>query len=103
MPLTDNILSFDISSPNSKAQAIAERAKQRRLELYLTQEGLPVRAGIPFVIYRQFERIGKFSLEGYHHIAYALDASQLQKPWKRRCSTTCREVWIEKERGGGNV
>ena len=74
MPITDNILSFDISSPDSKAQALAERVKQRRLELNLTQEGLSVKAGITLAAYRRFERTGKISLEGLLHIAYALDA-----------------------------
>ena len=74
MPTTDNILSFDITSPDSKAKALAERVKKRRLELDLTQEGLSVKAGIPFATYRRFELTGKISLEGLLHIAYALDA-----------------------------
>lgn len=74
MPLTDNILSFDTISPDSKAKALAERVKARRLELNLTQEGLSVKAGIPLATYRRFERTGKISLDGLLHIAYALDA-----------------------------
>ena len=74
MSITDNILSFDITSPDSKAKALAERAKRRRLELNLTQEGLSVKAGIPLGTYRRFERTGKISLEGLLHVAYALDA-----------------------------
>ena len=68
------ILSFDTTSPDSKAKALAERVKKRRLELDLTQGGLSVKAGIPLATYRRFERAGKISLEGLLRIAYALDA-----------------------------
>ena len=74
MDITNNILSFDIVSPDGKAKALAERVKTRRLEMNLTQEGLSVRSGLPLATYRRFERTGKISLEGLLHIAYALDA-----------------------------
>jgi transcriptional regulator with XRE-family HTH domain len=70
----DNILSFEGFSPESKAEALAKRAKARRLEMNLTQEGLSSRAGIPLATYRRFERTGKISLEGLLHIAFALNA-----------------------------
>ena len=70
----DNILSFDNNSIESKAKVLATRAKTRRLEMNLTQEGLSVRADIPLATYRRFERTGKISLEGLLHVAYALDA-----------------------------
>lgn len=74
MNTIDNILSFDIVSPEGKAKALAERVKTRRLEMNLTQEGLSVRSGVPLATYRRFERTGKVSLDGLLHIAYALDA-----------------------------
>ena len=74
MPLTNNILSFDTISPNSKAKALAERARQRRLELNLTQEGLSAKAGISLAACRRFEQTGKISLDGLLQIAYAIDA-----------------------------
>lgn len=74
MPLTNNILSFDTISPNSKAKALAERVRQRRLELNLTQEGLSAKAGITLATCRRFEQTGKISLDGLLQIAYALDA-----------------------------
>lgn len=74
MDLIDNTLSFNNVSPESKALALAERAKARRLEMNLTQEGLSVRSGIPLATYRRFERTGKISLEGLLHIAFALNA-----------------------------
>ena len=54
--------------------ALAERAKARRLEMNLTQEGLSARAGLPIATYRRFERTGKISLDGLLHIAFAIDA-----------------------------
>ena len=74
MDIIDNILLFDDNSLESKAKALATRAKARRLEMNLTQEGLSVRAGIHLATYRHFERTGKISLEGLLHVAYALDA-----------------------------
>ena len=74
MNITNNILSFDMISPEGKAKALAERVKTRRLEMNLTQEGLSVRSGLPLATYRRFERTGKISLDGLLHIAYALDA-----------------------------
>ena len=74
MVATDNILSFEYNSLEGKAKDMATRAKTRRLEMNLTQEGLSVRAGIPLATYRHFERTGKISLEGLLHVAYALDA-----------------------------
>ena len=74
MDITDNILPFDIVSPDGKAKALAERVKARRLEMNLTQEGLSVRSGVPLATYRRFERTGKISLDGLLHVAYALDA-----------------------------
>lgn len=74
MNITNNILSFDMISPEGKARALAERVKTRRLEMNLTQEGLSVRSGLPLATYRRFERTGKISLDGLLHIAYALDA-----------------------------
>lgn len=74
MDIIDNILSFDTISPEGKAKALAERAKARRLEMNLTQEGLSARSGVPLATYRRFERTGKISLDGLLHVAYALDA-----------------------------
>ncbi|MBR5910807.1 MAG: helix-turn-helix transcriptional regulator [Bacteroidales bacterium] len=74
MAKTNNILSFDIVSPEGKAKALAQRAKTRRLEMNLTQEGLSMRSGLPLATYRRFERTGKISLDGLLHVAYALDA-----------------------------
>jgi len=60
----NNILSFNISTPNDISSQIASRVKARRLELNLTQEGLSTRAGLKFATYRRFEQTGEISLHG---------------------------------------
>ena len=93
MDTIDNILSFDIVSPEGKAKALAERVKARRLEMNLTQEGLSARSGLPLATYRRFERSGKISLDGLLHIAYALDAlDDFDRLFESRKYTTLDEV-----------
>ena len=70
----NNILSFNISTPNDISSQIASRVKARRLELNLTQEGLATRAGLKFATYRRFEQTGEISLHGLLQIAFALNA-----------------------------
>ncbi len=64
-----------LSGPNVDEMAlnIAQKVKQRRLELDLTQAGLSARAGIPVPTYRVFERTGKISLQALLHIGFALN------------------------------
>jgi DNA-binding XRE family transcriptional regulator len=54
----NNILAFNISTPNDVALRIASKVKARRLELDLTQEELAARAGVRFATYRRFEQTG---------------------------------------------
>ena len=51
---------------------IAQKVKQRRLELNLTQKGLALRADVNIETYRKFERIGEISLVNLVKIAIAL-------------------------------
>lgn len=55
---------FDIQNPSEVALQIAARAKSRRLELNLTQEGMAARAGLKFATYRQFRTDGEISFDG---------------------------------------
>ena len=66
----NNILAFNIQTPQSAAQQIAARVKARRLELNLTQEGMATRAGLKFATYRRFEQTGEISLKGLLQIYY---------------------------------
>ena len=70
----NNIISFNISTPDDVAKQIATRVKARRLELNLTQEGIAARAGLKFATYRRFEQTGEISLKGLLQIGFALNA-----------------------------
>ncbi len=72
--LMNNIMSFNISTPDDVAKQIATRVKARRLELNLTQEGIAARAGLKFATYRRFEQTGEISLKGLLQIGFALNA-----------------------------
>ena len=72
--LMNNIISFNILTPDDVAKQIATRVKARRLELNLTQEGRAARAGLKFATYRRFEQTGEISLKGLLQIGFALNA-----------------------------
>lgn len=94
----NNILAFNISTPNEVAQQIAERVKNRRLELNLTQEGLATRAGVKFATYRRFEQTGEISLRGLLQIGLALNAlSDFNALFAQRKYQTLEDVLNEKE------
>lgn len=60
-------------TPNSVAQRVASRAKQRRVAMQLTQVELAQKAGLPLASYRRFEQKGQITLSGLLQIAFALD------------------------------
>ena len=70
----NNIISFNLSTPDDVAKQIAARVKARRLELNLTQEGIATRAGLKFATYRRFEQTGEISLKGLLQIGFALNS-----------------------------
>lgn len=70
----NNIISFNLLTPDDVAKQIAARVKARRLELNLTQEGIAARAGLKFATYRRFEQTGEISLKGLLQIGFALNA-----------------------------
>lgn len=72
--LMNNMISFNILTPDDVAKQIATRVKARRLELNLTQEGIAARAGLKFATYRRFEQTGEISLKGLLQIGFALNA-----------------------------
>jgi len=55
---------------------LAERVKQNRLELNLTQKALAARSGVSFASLRRFENTGEISLKSLILIAIALDAAE---------------------------
>ena len=60
-------------TPSSVAIAVANRVKQRRLALRLTQVELAQKAGLPLATYRLFETKGQIAFSGLLQIAFALD------------------------------
>lgn len=69
----NNMVAFNVSTPNDVAREIAASVKARRLELNLTQEGLAARAGVKFATYRRFEQTGEISLKGLLQVGFALN------------------------------
>jgi transcriptional regulator with XRE-family HTH domain len=60
-------------TPVSVARAVAERAKQRRTAMRLTQTELAQKAGLSLSAYRRFEQQGQIAFSGLLQIAFALD------------------------------
>lgn len=65
-------MSFILKSQQEIMQEIATKAKDRRLEQNLTQEGLALRSGVSLGSIKRFERTGEISLKSLIDIALAL-------------------------------
>ena len=65
-------MTFVLKSPQEIMQDIAARAKAKRLEQKLTQQGLSVRSGVSLGTIKRFERFGEISLKSLIDIALAL-------------------------------
>ena len=61
------------TNPNSILNGIAERVKEKRLELNLTQKAFAKRVGIGHDAYRKFENTGEIALRNLVLCAIALD------------------------------
>jgi transcriptional regulator with XRE-family HTH domain len=68
-----NINAFINTSPDAILKEIAERVKERRLGLNLTQKAFARRAGVGYDTYRKFENIGEITLRNLILCAVALD------------------------------
>ncbi len=64
-----------IDTPASIILQIAEKVKERRLELNLTQSALAKRSDMSLSSYRRFETIGEISFKSLVQIAIVLDAT----------------------------
>lgn len=80
MSISNNILSFNNllegSNPSTIILQIAEKARERRLELNLTQRALATRSGVTLSSYRRFETSGEISFKSLVQIAIALDNTE---------------------------
>ncbi len=60
---------------------LARRARERRLDLDLTQQGLADRAGVSLGSLKRFERTGRASLESAVRIAVVVGAVAELETW----------------------
>lgn len=67
-----HMLAIEGASPRAIAMELAARARARRLEANLTQQGLASRSGVSLGSLKRFERTGAASLEVVARIALAL-------------------------------
>ncbi len=63
-------------SPDAISKGIAGRARERRLELNLTQKAFAKRAGIGYDAWRRFENTGEITLHNLILCAIVLDDTQ---------------------------
>ena len=62
-----------LTTPSEVADLIAQRAKDIRLSLNLSQRSLAARSGVSLSVIKKFERTGKISLNSLLMIALPLD------------------------------
>ena len=67
-------MALKLTSPFDVKQGLRSRARQRRLDGNLSQEGLSKRSGVSLGSLKRFERSGDISLESLLASAFALDA-----------------------------
>lgn len=74
--LADKDFILDDFNPVAIARGIANRMRERRLELNLTQTGLAEKAGVSLGSLKRFENTGEISLKHLLMIAVVLDATE---------------------------
>lgn len=67
-------MALKLTSPFDAKQGLRARARKRRLENNLSQEGLAKRAGVSLGTLKRFERTGDISVESLIALAFALNA-----------------------------
>ena len=70
----DIMSSLKLESPGGVLRGVARRARDKRLEVNLTQVGLAERSGVSLGTLKLFERSGVISLASLIKIAFALDS-----------------------------
>lgn len=69
------MISIELLTSTELMQKIADRAKQMRLKLNLSQQSLSSQSGVSFGVIKKFERTGKISLESLLKLAIVLGAT----------------------------
>ena len=67
-------MSFSLDTPQDLLEILANNAREARLSLNLTQEGLANRSGVNISSLRRFEKTGQISLESLLKIALVLNS-----------------------------
>lgn len=81
------------SSPDAILKGIAERLKERRLELDFTQKAFAKRAGIGYDAYRKFENTGEINLRNLVLCGIALnDIENFSKLFARKSYRSIDDV-----------
>lgn len=73
MCLVDNIMIVILKTPVEVMQDLSKKAKERRLSLNLSQEGVCLRSGVSLGSLKRFETSGQISLESLLKLAHALN------------------------------
>jgi transcriptional regulator with XRE-family HTH domain len=80
-------LSFVLRAPGEVSQELADRVRDLRLRLNLTQEGLAQRAGLSTGTVKRFEKIGQISLVSFLQISQVLgELENFDKLFQSRAS-----------------
>lgn len=99
------MVSLNLLTPHDVMIQIAKRAKEKRLELNLTQATLSERSGVSFGVIKKFERTGKISLGSLLKLALVLDAlgefSDLFRPKPLETYTSLNQILKKKSRQRG--
>lgn len=99
------MIPIEFMTPPEMASHIARKAKDKRLELNLSQYSLSERSGVSLAVLKKFERTGKISLESLLKLALALgalaDFMQLFRPALPETAKTLEELLTEKTRKRG--
>lgn len=69
-------MTISFLTPHELMQQLAHQAKQRRLQLNLTQVGLARRAGVSLGSLKRFEHSGEISLKSFLKVVLVLDNLQ---------------------------
>lgn len=95
-------MTLRLTSPPEVAQDVASRARDRRLQANLTQEGLASRAGVSLGTLKLFERTGKASFETVVRIAFALEAEgEFERLFPRTTPRTIEDIMTGPKRQRG--
>lgn len=70
--LLDIMIAINMATPQEMQKAIAQQARELRLELNLSQQTLSEKSGVSYGSLKKFEQTGQISLESLLKIAMAL-------------------------------